>query len=369
MSERDAELLDVSGHKPEGPAFWHPLKVAKEVIEREIQRLSDAPRPEDGRRSSLIVHPCSKAPGLGLAPGIDVTINVLNPGESTRPIRRNSNQVEICIRGAGRVTVGEQKLRLEQWDVCNIPSMRAYFHTNDGDDVWVRLTYSNAPLLAKLGIHYSEENPVEHDRKKGAGANVEQSQRYVRDTAPDVPILESGARLRGYEFLTDIEVVENKAYVWPFELVSPYLATRPGDNKRGIMLFYNPATERRNGTTHSFFTTISSTPPGMQPRPIGPGHRHSSVAINYHYKGSGKSIVGDHIIEWQAGDLLLSAPGWMEHAHYFGPEGAGAFTVQDHPLQIGMESLIWQERMDGPILTLGSDAGQVGYVGPRVAGQ
>ena len=43
--------------------------------------------------------------------------------------------------------------------------------------------------------------------------------------------------------------------------------------------------------------------------------------------------------------------------------------MQDHPLQIGMESLIWQERMDGPILTLGSDAGQVGYVGPRVAGQ
>jgi gentisate 1,2-dioxygenase len=45
------------------------------------------------------------------------------------------------------------------------------------------------------------------------------------------------------------------------------------------------------------------------------------------------------------------------------------FTVQDHPAQIGMESLIWQERMDGPILALGSDAGQTGYIGPREKGE
>jgi gentisate 1,2-dioxygenase len=34
-----------------------------------------------------------------------------------------------------------------------------------------------------------------------------------------------------------------------------------------------------------------------------------------------------------------------------------------------MESLIWQEDMDGPILTLGAEAGQTGYVGPREAGK
>ena len=69
-----------------------------------------------------------------------------------------------------------------------------------------------------------------------------------------------------------------------------------------------------------------------------------------------------------AGDLLLSAPSWSEHAHFIHPQGASVLTVQDHPLHIGMESLIWQERMDGPILTPGSEAGQTGYVGPRIAG-
>jgi gentisate 1,2-dioxygenase len=43
--------------------------------------------------------------------------------------------------------------------------------------------------------------------------------------------------------------------------------------------------------------------------------------------------------------------------------------VQDHPLHIGMESLIWQEELDGPILTLGSQTGVKGYVGPRRRGE
>lgn len=69
------------------------------------------------------------------------------------------------------------------------------------------------------------------------------------------------------------------------------------------------------------------------------------------------------------GDLLLSAPGWLEHAHYQGPDGLGVCTVQDHPLQIGMEALVWQEDLNGPVLALGSEAGQTGYVGPRETGR
>ena len=80
------------------------------------------------------------------------------------------------------------------------------------------------------------------------------------------------------------------------------------------------------------------------------------------------SVVDGQEIKWEAGDLLLSAPGWAEHAHYWGSDGFGAFTVQDHPLQIAMESLVWQEEMDGPVLALGSEAGQTGYVALRQAG-
>jgi gentisate 1,2-dioxygenase len=368
QSERglNARFVDLSGKEPNGPSYWAPVKVSRRSIEEAIARLADRPAPANGRRAMSIVHPSSVAPGLGLAPGVEVVINVLKPGESTRPMRRNANQAEICIAGSGMVAVKDKKIELSKWDVCNIPSMQSFAHHNTGDDLWVCLTYSNAPLLEKMGVNYFEVDPKPPAARPKA---AETSSQYNRETAPDMAIGESGARLRGYEFLTDIKVVDNVALHWPWSEVSRGLATQVGDNKRNIMLMYNPATERRNGTTHSFFVTAFSSPPGTPTRPVGRGHRHSSVAINYHFFGRGKSIVDGEVIEWEAGDLLLSAPGWSEHAHYYSPEGAMVFTVQDHPAQIGMESLIWQERMDGPILALGSDAGQTGYIGPREKGE
>jgi len=364
--ELAARFLDLSGKEPNGPSFWAPVKVPRRSIEEAIARLADRPAPANGRRAMSIVHPSSVAPGLGLAPGVEVVINVLKPGESTRPMRRNANQAEICIGGSGTVAVKDRKFVLSKWDVCNIPSMQTFTHHNTGRELWVCLTYSNAPLLEKMGVNYFEVDPQQLDALTKPAAV---SAQYNRETAPDIAIGQAGARLRGYEFLTDIKVVENVALHWPWSEVLQGLTTEVGDHKRNIMLMYNPATERRNGTTHSFFVTAFSCPPGTPPRPVGRGHRHSSVAINYHFQGRGKSIVDGNVIEWEAGDLLLSAPGWSEHAHYYGPEGAMVFTVQDHPAQIGMESLIWQERMDGPILALGSDAGQTGYVGPREKGE
>ena len=76
-------------------------------------------------------------------------------------------------------------------------------------------------------------------------------------------------------------------------------------------------------------------------------HRHSSAAINYYFTGTGWSIVGGQRYEWQAGDLMLSAPGWMPHGHAAdeGGEDVLALTVQDSPLQIALGSLLWQENI------------------------
>ncbi|MPZ66160.1 MAG: cupin domain-containing protein [Pseudonocardiaceae bacterium] len=365
-----AQFLDISGRTPPGPLPWSPVKIPREEIEGEVERLATIPQPADGRRASLVVHPDSDGLGPGLAPGVDVTINVLKPGEQTTPVRHNASQVDIGIRGSGIVHVGEQDIRLASRDVCNIPSMKGHSHRNDGDDLWVRLTYSNVPLLAKLGVHYFEDLSSDQlDRKSDRPERDPNGERYTRANAPDVEIGAGGARLRGYEYLVDIEVVENKAHLWPWHEVSQHLRQQPGDGKRMIMVLYNPATERRTGTTHSFFVTAAVVPPGTPSPPRGRGHRHSSMAINYHFQGSGASVVDGELIEWRAGDLLLSAPGWSEHAHYWGFDGFGIFTVQDHPLHIGMESLVWQEEMDGPILALGSEPGQTGYVGPREAGE
>src|SRR6185312_5496374 len=160
MSEAH-RFVDVSGAAPREQEKWPSIVIPREAIDREIERLADLPRPGSGRRSALIVHPCAKPPGLGFAPGIDVTINVLKPGESTVPQRRNSNMLEMCIGGTGRVTVAGREFAVEKWDVWNTPAMHVHSCRNDGPELMVRLSYSNAPLLEKLEVHYVEEDPVE----------------------------------------------------------------------------------------------------------------------------------------------------------------------------------------------------------------
>jgi gentisate 1,2-dioxygenase len=364
-------LEDVSGQGYAACEPWQPIVVSRRRIADEIERLASEPRPANGRRAAAIVHPQATAPGLGFAPGIDVTINVLKPGEATVPVRRNSNQLEICISGAGSVRAGEREFAVEQHDIWNVPAMQTYAHRNTGTGLWARLSYSNAPLLEKLGAHYVEEDPPAWTVDVHAAQEAQQKNRYARETAPDFAVTPEGARLRGYEFLVDIEVLESQAILWPWKAVRPHLRISGNDAARGILLLYNPVTERRNGTTHSFFATLGGSAPNTPQKPAPPGHRHSSVAINYRFiSAGGYSVVDGERYDFGGGSLMLAAPSWTEHAHSYAssPAGSVSLTVQDHPLHIGMESLIWQEDLTQPILTLGSQAGVTGYVGPRVRG-
>jgi gentisate 1,2-dioxygenase len=364
-------LEDVSGQGYAECKPWKPIVVSREQIAGEIERLASEPYPANGRRASLIVHPESTAPGLGFAPGIDVTINVLKPGEETIPVRRNSNQLELTISGGGSVRAGSREFAVEQHDIWNIPAMQTYSHRNTGNGLWARMSYSNAPLLEKLGAHYFEEDPAPWIPDPDAAHELQQKNRYARETAPDFAVTPEGARLRGYEFLVDVEVLESKAILWPWRDVRPHLGISGNKGARGIMLLYNPATERRNGTTHSFFATLGGNAPNTPQKPAPPGHRHSSVAINYRFiSAGGYSMVDGERYDFGGGSLMLAAPSWTDHAHSYAssPEGTVSLTVQDHPLHIGMESLIWQEDLTQPILTLGSQGGVTGYVGPRVLG-
>ena len=83
-------------------------------------------------------------------------------------------------------------------------------------------------------------------------------------------------------------------------------------------------------------------PPSIVDRP----HRHVSSAINYYFHGSGYSRVEGKRYEWAAGDLMVSAPGWAVHNHASNDESSVyELTIQDQPLNIYMESLLWQESL------------------------
>jgi gentisate 1,2-dioxygenase len=333
---------------------WAPVKITKEEIDVEIERLASLPRPADGRRSSLIVHPSAVSHAPGLAPGIQVTLSVLKPGERTEPFRHNATEVNFCIRGSGEADVGGRQIAFGQFDVWNAPSYTTYSRANKGSDLQVCLTYTNAPLLQFMQVYICEKNPP-----AAAVAEKEEDANNPRRNSPfgTFEINEDGAMLMPYERLINPPPVESKALFWPWQRVRAELAKleKLGQEYVGrrLYLLYNPMTGRTNGTTPNFFATITIRPPGIVDRP----HRHVSSAINYYFHGTGRSSVGGNVYEWKAGDLMLSAPGWVVHNHASYDDYVYELTVQDQPLNILMESLLWQENMKVEPALLGTEVG------------
>jgi gentisate 1,2-dioxygenase len=262
--------------------------------------------------------------------------------------------VSFCIRGGGHAEVAGRTFRFSQYDVWNHPSWTRYAHYNDTDELQARLTYSNAALLEQMNTHLVEPNPPATEEAPEA-----HSEDPARKSPYGVfPIADDGAALMPYELLINPPSVTSRAHHWPWNVVKENLdkLAELGDRYIGrrLYLLYNPMTGRTNGTTPSFFATMTIRPGGIVDRP----HRHVSAAINYYFKGSGRSTVNGKRYEWEAGDLMLSAPGWATHNHasYEG-ESVYELTVQDQPLNIAMESLLWQESLKEPAVVLGAQSG------------
>ena len=339
--------------------LWPSVVIPKEAIEAEVERLAGLPKPAGGLRRSLIVHPRSEEPGLGLAPGIQVALEVLLPGEETEPVRHNSSVVSFCIEGAGTTLVEDRRFSFDQYDVVALPSMAIYSHRNDRRERQVRLTYSNAALLEKMNVHIVEDCPVPPwaaDSPEGA-LPAEVRELPPHPVADVFPLGDEGAQLMSYERLINPPLIDSKPLHWPWQSVKAELdkLMALGQDYRGrrLYLLYNPATGRTNGTTFNFFATMTVRPPSIVDRP----HRHVAAAINYFFSGSGWSRVGGKKYEWKAGDLMLSAPGWEIHNHASNDEPVYELTIQDSPLNLAMDSLLWQEDLKRAPILLGSHQG------------
>ena len=355
-------LLDARGYTPLSAELWPAHIVRSDEISQALDHLASGSPGVDGRREVLAVHPSSREPGIGLAPSIAVSFGVLLPGERTRPRRGNASSFSMALSGRASIHVDGREIAVGPRDSWNTPGMRLESIRNDSDETLAYLSYSNAPLLQKLEVLYHEYDVPEAEAEAEARATAAQHSARIakaKEIAGNaIAIGETGAMLLPYEHLIDPDFVESRALTWAWDDIAPHLglvrALGQGYTGRPLWCLYNPATGNKNGTTFSFFATIASAAPNM----VGPAHRHVSSAINYILEGGGYSVVDGRRLDWGAGDIMLSAPGWSPHGHATGPEGAVILTVQDHPLHIGTESLIWQEDLKGgPILTLGAQAG------------
>jgi len=350
-------FIDMGGFAPQTRnTLWAPIVVTREEIDAEVQRLADSALPSTGRRESLIVHPNAADFAPGMAPGIQVRLSVLKPGERSAPFRHNATEINFCIQGGGHCGVDGRRIEFEQYDVWNHPSYSQYFHVNGTDTLQVRLTYSNVPLLQFMDIYVADDLP-RAPASVSAPAETPADDPRRRNPFGTFPVSDDGGLLMPYETLINPAAVESKALHFAWARIKPELDKLEALGKeyigRRLYMYYNPATGRFNGITPNFFATMTIRPPKIVDRP----HRHVSAAINYYFSGRGYSSVAGNRYEWKAGDLMLSAPGWAVHNHASYDDYVYELTVQDQPLNIFMESLLWQEDMHHPAVVLGQQQG------------
>jgi gentisate 1,2-dioxygenase len=333
-----AQFVDQSGRRPNEYRPLKPMLVPKARIDAEIERLASTPF--RGSRRVEIVNPALMGNG-GFYPAVTISINVLLPGESTTPHRHNSSVVNFGIQGSGRSVIGGRTIEWGKYDTWNTPPWMVHQHVNDTDEIQVRLSYSNSGLLDLLGVHVFEDTP-DLDPNQPLGDAIAEGELSARGET----IGEDGAALLTYEQLISPDPPYQPALHWPYKEIHDRLqALRAlGQEYKGRRLFlmYDRTTGRTQGTTSTFFATITMRPAGIVDQP----HRHTSGAVNYIFTGKGWSIVGGERYEWGAGDLMLTAPGWMNHGHatYEG-EDVYELTIQDSPLQIAVGSLLWVENL------------------------
>lgn len=355
MNEPTFRFVERTDKSNEPLKLIPPVIVRRSDIEAEIERLANLPASASGRRESLVANPLTGA-GDGLTYSTAVSICVLKPGESTRPVRHNASLVDFCIHGGGHTIIGGRRIDFKKYDVWTTPPWSVYQHFNETDELQVRLSYSNSPLLEKLNVYIVEEDP-----KTEAEAETE-SETEAIDPARispygTFPLSDDGAYLMPYEKLINPDHIEVKPLHWPWEKVKAELDKLKALGKkyvgRRLYLMYDPTTGRTNGTTHTFFATITIRPANIVDRP----HRHVSAAINYYFQGSGYSTVEKQRYEWEAGDLMLSAPGWAVHNHASNDEDVYEITIQDQPLHLALGSLLWHEDLRGEPRLLGFSSG------------
>jgi gentisate 1,2-dioxygenase len=341
MSEPKAKFVDKSGrqtpdkhiHGDHSLVLWEPVVISKEDIEGEVERLAGLAHPNNGVRRSMIAHPEADERSLGLAPGIDVSVDVLLPGERTQPVRQNSNIVNFCIQGAGSMVINGETFEFSRYDVVTTPSMAVHEYVNETDELQVRLRYSNGAMLERLNIHMVDEDPplagsADDDMTEAADEMEEGSQ----SPYGTFELTDDGGWLMPYEKLINPDPVEIKPHHWPWKDVKAELDKLvnlgPKYKGRRLYLLYDPVTGRTNGTTPNFFATMTIRPGGIVDRP----HRHASAAMNYYFAGNGHSVVEGKRYPWKAGDLMLSAPGWAIHNHASDEGPVYELTIQDMPV-------------------------------------
>lgn len=332
------------------PAHQHisPYVWRKAEIESAIERILDAD-PVEGRRSVRLSHP-EAGPEGGASPGVGVVVSALRPGESDAAERHTFSVINFIREGHGHSIVDGQRFDWGPGDVFTTPGWAVHRHhaAPDSPPV-VRFSFTDAPLLSKLGVCFYAEGDAAAAVPSLSGAHMSEAPPPIEGIRLD----DSGAQLLTYKHMLAPKITSNVPMIWKWDQVKEELFVMDNDSPeyagRRVVVLYHPASGPSQGTTATLTALPGLIVPGEEHRI----HRHSSAAITYMRAGRGHSTIAGDRYEWEAGDMII-APAWATHGHANdGDETVLGITIHDVPLLYNVGALLWQEVLTDDLEVLG----------------
>lgn len=244
---------------------------------------------------------------------MQMTVQLLKPGELARSHRHNFAAFRFVVKGRGAYTVVEgEKIVMEEGDLILTPPMTWHGHGNEAEPmIW--LDGLDNILLNSLQVISWEPFP--------GGVQP------IKSPA-DYTTYRVGLARPAWEKPTG-----PLAYKWKdtYQTLS-HLKEAAGSPFDGVVLEYsNPL---HAGHT---FPTLSCSIQMLRPGEATQSHRHNASVVYHAFEGEGCTVINGQKYDWEKGDCFV-VPLWSWHSHENRSKEKDAilFSVSDMPL---MEAL------------------------------
>ena len=339
----DAQIAQLTdGPKPAGvPFLWK-----RDLAERALDDMC-AVRPRDAaRRNFTFINP---GPGVdGTTPTLAMGMQITLPGEIAWAHRHSINALRFVVDGSADLytAVDGERLVMKDGDLIITPAYTWHDHHNESDKRGVWIDILDVPVMGYLRQIFFETYGDSTQPLRGNPTG------YISNrSAPVRPAWERRESSR-IPFRYPWRDVRASLREFADQDCSPF---------DGAILHYShPITGGPTLPTIDCFAQLLR--PGLQTQ----RHRHTSSAVYYVVEGEGTTYVGDHQLDWAAGDSFV-IPNWMwhEHTNHSGSTEAVLFSATDAPLLAAL-GMYREEPHDsfatGPYPAVPADLAKMGQV-------
>jgi gentisate 1,2-dioxygenase len=241
-------------------------------------------------------------------------LQIIKPGEVARSHRHAACALRLMVEGRGAYTaVDGEKSYMDPGDFVTTPNWTWHDHGNEGEETVIWLDGLDIPLVQGLETNFFEIYP---DAKYPLSSPDDLSQRlygsgslrptWVKHNALHSPLL-------------------NYKFAQTYAALKTIAEQTDGSPYDGVCVEYtNPLTGGPAMATIACFASLLRS--GTRTK----AHRHAGGAIYHVIQGTGRSVIGGKIFEWDEKDTFV-VPSWTYHEHQAQAESV-LFSFSDSPV-------------------------------------